>query len=115
MTERELLELIAVQVGKLTQDVDLIKSTMATKAELEEIRNTMATKKDIEKIWATMDTMATKAEFETVKAIVLRIEHDHGEKLGALFDAYQVHSERLDRIEKIIARHEEILLGRHLS
>lgn len=102
MTERELLELIAVQVGKLTEDVDQIKATMATK-------------KDIEKIWATMDTLATKAELETVKAIVLRIEHDHGEKLGALFDAYQVHSERLDRIEKIIARHEEILLGRHLS
>ena len=56
MTDRELLEIIATQVAKLTKDVDEIKATMAS--------------------------MATKQELEEIKVIVLRIENDHGQKLG---------------------------------
>ncbi|HOJ84781.1 MAG: hypothetical protein WBK24_03575 [Dethiobacteria bacterium] len=90
MTDRELLELIANQLGVLTVDVEEIKNilpTLATKQELAEI----------------------KSEVDSVKAIVVRIENDHGQKLGALLNGYKLHSERLERLEKDVARHEEIL------
>jgi len=90
MTDRELLELIANQLGVLTVDVEEIKNilpTLAIKQELAEI----------------------KSEVDSVKAIVVRIENDHGQKLGALLNGYKLHSERLERLEKDVARHEEIL------
>lgn len=64
MTEQELLELIAtqmsnltIQVNGLTKDMNEVKATMATKEELGEIKN-----------------------------IVIRIENDHGQKLGVLLN-----------------------------
>ena len=86
MTDRELLEIIAVQVAKLTKDVDEIK--------------------------VTLPTLATKGELEKIKNIVVRIENEHGQKLGALFDEYKLNSEKLDRIEKEVAKHEEFILRR---
>ncbi len=83
MTDRDLLELIATQVNKLTKDVDELKANMATKQEM-----------------------------ETVKSIVVRIENDHGQKLAALFDGQKMNSEKLDRIEKEVSRHEEIIMRR---
>ena len=110
MSERELLQLIANQVNRLTKDVEEIRSTMATKSELEEIRSTMATKNEMEEI---RSTMATKEELAKIKAIVIRCENDHGEKLGALLDGYKQHSEilnehtvRLERIEEKIDAHD---------
>jgi hypothetical protein len=47
-----------------------------------------------------------------VEGIVIRIENDHGQKLGALFDGYKLNSEKLDRIEAEVAKHEEIILRR---
>jgi len=41
-TDRELLEIIATQVAKLTNDVDEIKDTMATKQELAEVKTEVA-------------------------------------------------------------------------
>ncbi len=83
MTDRELLELIAAQVNSLTKDVDEMKDTMATKQELAE-----------------------------VKAIVIKSENDHGQKLGALLDGYKQNSEiledhtlRLERIEEKVTEH----------
>lgn len=76
-SDRELLELIAAQVGKLTMDMDEIKS-----------------------------------EAKDVKKTVLKIENEHGEKLSALFDGYKQNSEKLDRIEEEVSKHEEIILRR---
>ena len=134
MSERELLQLIANQVNRLTKDVEEIRSTMATKNEMEEIRSTMATKNEMEEIRSTMatksdleeisstmtkemdeikSTMATKEELAEIKAIVIRCENDHGQKLGALLDGYKQHSEiliqhtvRLERIEEKIDVHD---------
>ena len=50
---------------------------------------------------------------ESVNSIhktVIRIENNHGEKLDALFDGYKQNAERLDRIEKEVSRHDEMLL-----
>jgi pyridoxal/pyridoxine/pyridoxamine kinase len=54
--------------------------------------------------------MATKDELARVKEIVVKIENEHGLKLGALFDGYVQNADKLDRIEKIVARHDEALL-----
>lgn len=78
ITDRELLELIAAQVGKLTVDVEEIKKTLPT--------------------------LAAKEELAEVKNIVVRIENDHGQKLGALLNGYKLLSERLDRHEEIITK-----------
>ena len=47
-----------------------------------------------------------------VEGIVVRIENDHGQKLGALFDGYKLNAEKLDRIEAEVTKHEEIILRR---
>jgi len=54
--------------------------------------------------------MATKDELASVKATVIRIENDHGQKLGALLDGYKLNSEKLDRIEAEVTKHDEIIL-----
>lgn len=43
---------------------------------------------------------------------VLKIEQEHGNKLDALFDGYKQNSEKLDRIEKEVSKHEEFILRR---
>ena len=97
MTDRDILELIATQVGKLTTQVDWLT------AELSSVKANMATKDEL---------AGVKAELSSVKAIVVKIEHDHGQKLGALFDGQAQNSEKLDRIEAEVSRDEEIILRR---
>ena len=107
MTDRDMLELIATQVAKLTKDVDIIKNTMATKQELAEVkqelaevRNTMATKQELAEV---------KDEVASIKTIVVKIENEHGEKLGALLNGYKLNAERLDRVESRLDEHDRIL------
>lgn len=40
------------------------------------------------------------------------IEQEHGKKLDALFDGYKQNSDKLDRIEEEVSKHEEIILRR---
>ena len=72
---RELLEIVAAQVGQLTQKVDRVDG-----------------------------------EIQEIKKTVIHIVNDHGDKLKALFDGYVQNSEKLDRIEKEVSRHEEVIL-----
>lgn len=41
-----------------------------------------------------------------------KIENEHGQKLSALFDGYVQNSEKLDRIETEVAKHDEFILKR---
>ncbi|HAE92596.1 MAG TPA: hypothetical protein DCG60_08155 [Tissierella sp.] len=41
-----------------------------------------------------------------------KIEHDLMPKITALFDDYKQNSDKLDRIEKEVSKHEEIILRR---
>jgi len=52
---------------------------------------------------------SNEKKLASVKAVVVRIENDHGQKLGALFDGYKLNSEKLDRIEAEVTKHEEII------
>lgn len=53
-----------------------------------------------------------REEIKETKDRVIIIEQEHGKKLDALFDGYKQNSEKLDRIEKEVSRHEEIILRR---
>ncbi len=111
MTDRELLELIAnqvgnptTQVGSLTNDVDEIKATMATNEELAGVKANMATKDEL---------AGVKADVKSIKETVIKIENEHGQKLAALFDGYKQNSEiltdhtlRLERIEDKVTTHD---------
>jgi hypothetical protein len=84
MTDRELLEFVAAQVGNLTVKVD-----------------------GMDKRMDSMDKRIGSME----KTLVV-IEHEHGQKLEALFDGYKQNTEMLYRIENKISKHEEIILQR---
>jgi hypothetical protein len=47
-----------------------------------------------------------------VEKTVLKIEQDHGEKLSALFDGYVQNTNKLDRIEDEVKKHDEVILRR---
>lgn len=53
-----------------------------------------------------------KADVKFTKETVIKIENDHGQKLNALFDGYKLNSEKLERIENEVTKHEEIILKR---
>lgn len=82
MTDRELLELIASQVGVLTKDMTEVKDRLT----------------------------GVEDRLTGVEGVVTRIENDHGQKLGALFDGQKLNSEKLDRIEAEVTRHDELIL-----
>ncbi len=46
--------------------------------------------------------MATKAELSEVKQSLARIEHEHGEKISALFDGYSLRKDLMDRMQEHI-------------
>lgn len=92
ITDRELLELIAAQVGNLTTQVDGLSKDVS---EIKSILPTLATKQELSEL---------KNEVSSIKSIVVRIENDHGQKIGALLDGYKLLSERLDRHEEIISK-----------
>ena len=105
MTDRELLELIAAQVSKLTTQVE----GLTTQVE--------GLTTQVEGLTTHVEGLATQVDILTkdmagVKDIVIKIENDHGQKLGALLNGYKQNAERLDRIEKEVAKHEEIILRR---
>ncbi|HZK57681.1 MAG TPA: hypothetical protein VFD17_05150 [Clostridia bacterium] len=51
-------------------------------------------------------------EIKETKNKVIIIEQEHGKKLDVLFDGYKQNSDKLDRIEKEVSKHEEIILRR---
>ena len=72
----DLLDLVASQVARLTTQVDGL----------------------------TRDMAEVKADLQFTKETVVRIENEHGQKLGALLNGYKLHEERLDRHEEIISK-----------
>jgi|GEM_PF-1648311 phage-related minor tail protein len=52
------------------------------------------------------------SEIKEVKRTLLHIEQDHGKKLEVIFDGLTQHTEQLNRIEKRLDKHDEIILRR---
>lgn len=105
MNDRELLEFIAAQVGALTTDVGELKADVGTlKTEVS------ALTKDVSELKEGQNKI--ESELSNVKKITLDMEESHGKQLVALFDGYKQNSDKLDRIEKEVSKHEEIILRR---
>ncbi|MBS4008705.1 MAG: hypothetical protein KGZ45_09840 [Clostridium sp.] len=69
-------------------------------------------KGSIEKVSSEMKTGFDTVDkrLASVERTVSKIELDHGQKLGALFDGQKLNSEKLDRIEAEVIRHDELIL-----
>ncbi len=118
MTDRELLEIILQKIGDMNSRMNGmdsrmvgIETNMATKDELMDIKAEMAdVKTGMTNIKA--EIVNIKADVKFTREAIIRIENDHGQKLGALFDGYKLNSEKLERIESEVSKHEEIILRR---
>ena len=84
MNDRELLELIATQVGSLTQEVGDIKKGLY----------------NLEK------------KVDDIDKIVIRIENDNHIQHTALFDGWKHNTQQLERIENEVTKQEEIIMRR---
>lgn len=62
---------------------------------------------DVDKRFEEIDN-----KLDRIESRVTIIEEDHGKKLDMLFDGYKQNSEKLNRIEKEVSKHEEIILKR---
>lgn len=98
MTDRELLEFIAAQVGTLTQQVgDLTQQGGTLTQDVG----------DLKKGQSNLDK-----KVDAIDKTVIRIENEHGSRLTALFDGYKQNTDKLDRIEKEVTKQEEIIMRR---
>lgn len=95
MTDRELLEMIAAQVGALTNRVDNLTG-------------------QVDNLAGRVDNLTNEiTELKTdAKKTNNTIENDINPKLQALFDGHKQNSEKLDRIELEIIKHDEFILKR---
>ena len=81
MTDRELLELIAAQVGALTSNVGTLTSEVGTlTTNVEDITKEVSELKEGQN--------KIESELGNVKRITLNMEQSHGKQLVALFDVY---------------------------
>jgi len=95
-------ELNEIRANMATKDeLNEIRANMATKDELNEIRANMATKDELNEIRANM---ATKDDIKRIEQNLAEIEHRHGEKLSALFDARETQKEINEKIISTLAR-----------
>jgi outer membrane murein-binding lipoprotein Lpp len=103
MNDRELLEFIATQVGTLTGRVDTLTGRVDTlTGRVETLTGRVET--------LTKDMTEIRTRLTSVENIVTRIEHNHGQKLQALFDGYKQHTDQLERIEKEVSGRDEFIL-----
>ncbi len=107
MTDRELLELIASQVGVLTKDMTEVKGRLAgVENHLTGVEDRLTGVED--RLTGVEDRLTGVEDRLTgVEGAVVKIEIDHGQKLGALFDGQKLNSEKLDRIEAEVTKHGE--------
>ena len=83
-------------------------SNMATKSDI----SNMATKGDIK--YLEKELGEVKADVQSIRGSVARIEIDHGEKIGMLLDGHKFIVDKLRVIEDMVARHEEIIVTKLL-
>ena len=93
MTDRDLLELIARHVAKITEDVSELKVGQ---------KNLEAGQKNLEAGLKGLEARQLNLE--------MKIEHDIMSKIDILFDGHEQLKQQLNRIEEVVSRHEEIIL-----
>ena len=99
--------------AELAQETDSLRAAMATKADIANMATKddlagMATKADIAAIRAELANetaslranMATKADISELRQAVARIEVEHGQKIGALFDAFELRGDEIRQLRE---------------
>ena len=109
MTDRDLLELIARQVAKLTEDVGELKVGQKN-LELGQ-QNLEVGQQNLEVGQQNLE-MGLKGLEARQQNLEMMIEHDIKSKIDVLFDGHEQTRQQLNRIEKEVSRHEEIILRR---
>src|SRR5699024_10194114 len=95
MTDRELLELIAAQMGTITEQVSGLTNQVD------------GLTKDVNEL-----KKGQKDHKNEVTKTNMVIENDIKPKIDALFDGYKQNTEKLEKIEEEVSKHEEIILRR---
>lgn len=98
MTDRELLELIASQVGTLTNDMQEVKDKVGN----------LETK--VGNLESNVGNLGNKVG--NLENRMINMENENQKNFAALFDGYKQNTEQLNRIEKEVSKHEEIILRR---
>lgn len=96
-SDRELLELIAAQVGGLTIKVDNLTEQVGNHTN------------QLNTLTADMEIVKEKLDQKADKTDIIRLENKIMSKIDALFDGYAQNSAKLDRIEAEVVKHEFIL------
>ena len=118
MTDRELLETILSKIDSMETRIGMesrmgnIESELGNvKIELGDIKTGLGdVKTELEDV--KTDLAEVKSDVEFTKNTVIKIENDHGQILNALLDVCKQDSEKLDRIEKEVCEHYEIIIRR---
>lgn len=80
-------------------------------AEIKEMKSDVGELTD-QMVILTNKVVEIDKDLKEVKKTVIKTEDEHGKKLSALFDGYKQNSDILERIEKEVSKHEEIILRR---
>jgi chromosome segregation ATPase len=116
MTDRELLELIARQVGGLSAKVDGLEKEQKSLVEGQKslVEGQKSLVEGQKYLTARMEKLeeGQKTLTDDVKKTNLIIENDIKPKIDALFDGYKQNAEKLDRIETKVVKHEEFIIKR---
>lgn len=93
------IQTIKGEVQTIKGEVQTVKGEVQTvKGDIQTIKGEVQiVKGEVQTIKGDIQTI--KGEVQTIKDTVIKIEADHGAKLGALFDGYKLNSEKLDRLE----------------
>ena len=128
MTDRELLEAIASQVGVLTNQVGSLDTRMdgltnqvsgltndmqVVKGDIQILKNDMhGLQSEMQEGFreAYNERQEMKTEIRNVKETVIKIEAEQKQKFGALFDGYKQNTDILEKIENEVSKHEDIIL-----
>jgi len=107
MTDRDLLELIATQVGNLTSQVgDLTSQVGDLTSQVGNLTSQVSgLVNDMEEIKGKLDQKADKTD-------IVRLENELNPKIKILFDGHQQLQDQLNRIEEKVTTHDEIIFKR---
>ncbi len=109
MDNQQFQNAVLEKLEQLTNRMDSMEANMATKDELAGIEKSMDTlATQVGTLDIKVDCLDKKVD--NLQTLMVKIENEHGQKLGALFDGYTLNSEKLDRVGKAVARHEEAAL-----
>ena len=105
MENEKLFEFMSKMYSEMKEDLASVKGDLVSvKGDLTSVKGDLVTVKG--------DLASVKEDVKTINNTVIKIELEHDEKLSALFDDYKQNSDKLNRIEKEVTKHDDFILKR---